>query len=118
MSTATTSFISKNLVELNHNFVHTAMVSHRGVPVSFAMDNSGKIFYSVLDLSSNQASQTAGQGQDQENDKHFWSSVDFNNPAISTLQFPKEIAQVGYGVVPNRLVGNYSDAVTAINDSA
>jgi hypothetical protein len=81
------------------------------------MDNTGKIIYSVLDLSNNQATQTAGKAEDQENDKHFWSNVDFNNSAISTLQFPKEIAQVGYGVVPHRLVGNYSDISTVINDS-
>ena len=74
------------------------------------MDGDGKIFYSVLDLSSNQASQTVERGQDQENDKYFWSSVDFNNPATSTLQFPKEIAQVGYGVVPNHSVGDYETA--------
>ena len=63
MSVATiSSSINKNLVELNYNFAHTAIVSHQGLPVSFAMDNSGKIFCSVLDLSSNQSSQTSKQG--------------------------------------------------------
>ena len=84
MSTATTSqFISSNLTQTKGaDFVHTAMVSHRGVPVSFAMADSGNIFYSVLNLSSNQAKQAAGQGQDQENDKHFWSAIDLIHPAI------------------------------------
>ena len=81
------------------------------------MDGEGKIFYSVLDLSSNQASQTAGQGQDQENDKHFWSAVDFTSEkSPPKLQFPKEIAQVGYGVVPNRLVGDYKTAKDTTNN--
>ena len=36
--------------------------------------------------------------------------------SVSTLQFPKEIAQVGYGVVPNRLVGDYKTAKDTTNN--
>ena len=108
----TSSFISKNLrqSQMTH-YVHTAMISHRGTPISFAMCDNGKILYSVLNLSSakqNSSNQQA-DGEDQENDKLYWSNVIHtdDNLGQSTLRFPKEMTQVGYGVVPNRLIGNY-----------
>ena len=107
----TSSFISKNLrqSQMTH-YMHTAMVSHRGTPISFAMRDNGKIVYSVLNLSSakQDSSNQQADGEDQENDKLYWSNVVHGDDiSETTLRFPKEIAQVGYGVVPNREVGNF-----------
>ncbi len=80
---------------LNQNFVkvyndkqykHTAMVNHRGTIVAFAMDQNRNIYYTVLDLST----------EDQNKgplDVKYWMT----NP--QQLFFPNEIEQVGYGVI-------------------
>ncbi|MFM2376674.1 MAG: hypothetical protein RLZZ165_1771, partial [Bacteroidota bacterium] len=100
LGTLSTSLISKNNTrEETHRYLHTAMVSHSGTPVSFAMRTDGRIFYSVLNLSSSQTA--AADTVDRNNDKNFWSKVDFTNPAVSSLNFPSEIVQVGYGIAPN-----------------
>ena len=96
----TTSFIEKNRVTTTKKtFRHTAMVSHRGVPISFGMTTAGRIFYSVLDLSSSQ-----GSSEPTGNDARAWSSLREGTPTASVLRFPRELSQVGYGVVPNRQI--------------
>ncbi|MEM6264850.1 MAG: LamG-like jellyroll fold domain-containing protein, partial [Bacteroidota bacterium] len=94
--------INKNTTKQEtHDYVYTTMVSHRGNPVSFAMRNDdGGIFYSVLNLSNT--------SQGSENDKLNWSKVSFNGQGASRVPFPAEIAQVGYGVVPNFQVAKYN----------
>jgi hypothetical protein len=68
------SLINKNITtEQTHKYLFTSVVSHRGTPVSFAMDRDGRIFYSVLDLSSTEQNADAGSGGDLNNDKNYWS---------------------------------------------
>ncbi len=96
------SIINKNLAqEKTHNYLYTSLVSHRGTPISFAMRGAGRIFYSVLDMSNTQ--QNAGKS---DNDKEYWSKVELQDDA-GRLDFPQEISQVGYRVVPNFRVDKY-----------
>ncbi len=97
----TAPFIEKNLKkETTDKYLYTAMVSHQGKPISFAMRNDGRIFYSVLNLSSIQSNT--------ENitalDKNYWSTLDRKKHCV---QFPREITQVGYAVAPNHKIDNY-----------
>ncbi len=101
------SLISKNIVrEETHRYLHTSMVSHRGVPVSLAMRDDGRIFYSVLDMSDTEGG-TFEEGADRSNDKNFWSKVGFGGDYVSMLMFPTEIVQVGYAVAPNFQIDKY-----------
>ena len=101
----TISFIANHLKEeASAVYRHTAMVSHLGKPVSFAMRDDGRIFYSVLDVSA--ATQDVSGAVDKDNDKHYWSKVNPNadSATASVLRFPAEISQVGYTIVPNRKI--------------
>ncbi|MGD1701420.1 hypothetical protein [Dapis sp. BLCC M229] len=96
--------INKNITkEQTHQYLFTSMVSHRGTPVSFAMRQDGRIFYSVLDMSNTEQNATVSD----EHDKNYWSKVNFEGVDASQLHFPSEIMQVGYGVVPNFPIGKY-----------
>ena len=98
----TNKFIANNLKqESTSNYKYTAMVSHMGKPVSFAMQDNGKIFYSVLDMSSQAASSDAKA--DKNNDKLYWSKV----TQASMLYFPQEIMQTGYALVANKRIDVY-----------
>ncbi|RMH20862.1 MAG: hypothetical protein D6698_03460 [Gammaproteobacteria bacterium] len=68
----------------NKHYHHVAMVNHRGTVVAFAMDDSRKIFYTVLDV----AHEDQSKG---DLDVNYWS----NDP--QPVAFPREIEQVGYG---------------------
>lgn len=105
------SLINNNITqEQTHNYLYTSMVSHRGVPVSFAMRDDGHIFYSVLDMSNTEQNANLSTGADQNNDKNHWSQVSFGeNESASYLRFPSEIMQVGYGIVPNFQISKYDD---------
>ncbi|NEN88021.1 MAG: LamG domain-containing protein [Okeania sp. SIO3H1] len=101
--------INKNITkEQTHQYLFTSMVSHRGTPVSFAMRQDGRIFYSVLDMSNTeQNANQSDDNNDQNNDKNYWSKVNFEDVGASRLHFPSEIMQVGYGVVPNFVIDKY-----------
>ncbi len=102
--------INKNITSQDtHKYIHTSMVSHRGIPVSFAMRNDGKIFYSVLDMSNRQQNAKATADEDKNNDKNYWSNVNFKEPGTSQVPFPNEIVQIGYGVVPNFKIDKYDE---------
>jgi hypothetical protein len=106
--TQSSSLINKNITsEQTHEYLFTSIVSHRGTPVSFAMDRDGRIFYSVLDLSSTEQKADQGSGDDLNNDKNYWSKVNFDGVTASQLAFPTEIMQVGYSVVPNYGIDKY-----------
>ncbi len=108
----TTAFIANNLrTEASAIYKYTAMVSHMGKLVSFAMRNDGKIFYSVLDTSSPAQNTPNDQTADKNNDKYYWSVVDpdANSVTASILRFPGEIGQVGYAIVPNRVIDRYDN---------
>lgn len=95
------SIINKSLTqEKTHKYLYTSMVSHRGTPISFAMRDDGHIFYSVLDMSNTEQNANI-KSKDGDNDKNYWSKVTFEKGSVSRLQFPEEIMQVSYGVVPN-----------------
>ncbi len=100
--------INKNITrQETHKYLYTNMVSHRGTPVSFAMREDGKIFYSVLDMSNTEQSPGDIGANDKNNDKNFWSKVTFEGAGASLLNFPGEIMQVGYGLVPNFQIDKY-----------
>lgn len=67
---------------------HTALISHGGVVIGFALDSEQQFWYTVLDL---------------ENDK-IESPIDVNYwlKEPLPLQFPKEITQVGYSIAGNQ----------------
>ncbi|WP_189868180.1 LamG domain-containing protein [Streptomyces noursei] len=74
-------------------FLHTAMVRHLGATVVFAMDDSRRIFYSVLDLDRRLFSADgADLGREVALDTEFWSE----DPV--ELRFPSEIARAGYAL--------------------
>ncbi|MCA1745056.1 MAG: LamG domain-containing protein [Bacteroidales bacterium] len=100
--------INKNSTrQETHKYIHTSMVSHLGMPVSFAMRYDGRIFYSVLDMSATEQNSSTPGGLDQNNDKNYWSQVTFEGAGASRLHFPSEIVQTGYGVVPNFQIDKY-----------
>ena len=100
--------INKNITrQETHKYVHTGMVSHQGIPVSFAMREDGRIFYSVLDMSNTEQKAGAPGEHDRNNDKNYWSQVAFEGAAASILPFPSEIMQVGYAVAPNFQINKY-----------
>ncbi len=104
MISESSPLINKNLTKQEtHEYLYTSMVSHRGTPVSFAMREDRKIFYSVLDISNTE--QNAQVSDD--NDKNYWSPVQFEGVGASYLHFPMEITQVGYAVVPNFPIDKY-----------
>ncbi|OZH52041.1 hypothetical protein AFK68_26935 [Hydrocoleum sp. CS-953] len=89
------------------------MVSHRGTPVSLAMREEGRIFYSVLDMSNTEQNALKG-----DQDKNYWSEVNFKDKKqLSQLHFPSEIMQVGYGVVPNFQISKYNSGNSKIIQS-
>ena len=110
--------INKNIIiQGTHKFLFTSMVSHRGTPVSFAMRDDSKIFYSTLDKSNkNQNPKPEDIDIDIDNDKNYWSKVKFKGTDISNVEderslgFPNEITQVGYGVVPNFQIDKYDSS--------
>lgn len=100
--------INKNITkEETHRYLFSSMISHRGTPISFAMREDGRIFYSVLDLSNSQQNENRVGDSDQNHDKNFWSRVNLEGEGASRLHFPLEIMQVGYGIAPNFLIDNY-----------
>ncbi len=106
-ATQTTSFIETNRVQnTTRNYLHTSLVSHRSVPISFAMTDDGQIFYSVLDLNSSQE----GGPREDDNDKLYWSQLNLTSENPSRLNFPQELSRVGYSVVPNRKIGTYDSS--------
>ena len=110
--------INKNITkEKTHKYFFTSMVSHRGTPVSFAMREDGRIFYSVLDLSNTQQNANQVGDIDRNNDKNYWSKVNVGGVGASWLHFPMEIMQVGYGVVPNFLIDKYDSSNKKIINS-
>ena len=69
-------------------YVHTAMVRHKGTTVAFAMDSSRGIYYSVLNL--DHRDEAKG-----DLDVNYWSE----NPAL--LPFALETTDVGYSIAGN-----------------
>ncbi len=70
----------------DRTYQHTVMISHKGTPIAFAMDEQRRLFYAVLDLNDS-------EGNKGEFDVAYWPE----NP--SELSFPCEIEQVGYSIV-------------------
>ncbi len=110
--------INKNIVKQEaHIYLFTSMVSHRGTPVSFAMRDDGQIYYSVLDTSNSRQKGNSSAG-DANNDKIYWSQIGLDGKDASKLQFPTEIVQVGYGIVPNvsieKFDGNNNKVIKSI----
>lgn len=64
-------------------YQYPTLVRHQGVVIAFAMDQERKIYYSVLNLNAQ---------NDNSLDVNFWSA----NP--KQLNFPNEIAEVGFGI--------------------
>ncbi|MFI0791172.1 LamG-like jellyroll fold domain-containing protein [Micromonospora rubida] len=77
---------NKNLVRVysDRNYVYTTMVRHQGTTVAFAMDDSRRIYYNVLNLD-------LGSRERGEIDSSYWN----DNPPL--LTFPNEITEVGFG---------------------
>ncbi|NKB53989.1 MAG: hypothetical protein GKR94_18370 [Gammaproteobacteria bacterium] len=115
----TLSFIANHLKEeASATYKYTAMVSHLGKPVSFAMRDDGRIFYSVLDVSGSAQNTPSNEAIDGDNDKYHWSRVNpnSNSATASMLHFPAEISQVGYAVAPNRKIDQYDSQNQRIID--
>ncbi|MBF2071559.1 MAG: hypothetical protein IGR79_18710, partial [Fischerella thermalis M48_A2018_028] len=72
----------------NKAYQYTTLVEHTGVLISLAMDSDRRIYYTVLDQ------------QDDPNpiDARNWSSTP------QELFFPNEITQVGFGILPNKVL--------------
>ncbi|VXD10616.1 hypothetical protein, Concanavalin A-like lectin/glucanases superfamily motives [Planktothrix serta PCC 8927] len=85
------SFIKTYAPEsLDKNYKHTAMLSHGGVVVAFALDSSQQFWYTVLDLENNDIQSPL--------DVNYW----FKEPV--PINFPKEITQVGYSIAGNQTI--------------
>lgn len=72
----------------NKAYQYTTLVEHTGVLISLAMDSDRRIYYTVLDQ------------QDEPN------PIDARNwlPTPQELIFPNEITQVGFGILPNKVL--------------
>ncbi len=70
----------------DRTYQHTVMITHKGTPIAFAMDEQRRLFYAILDLNDT-------EGNKGEFDVAYWPE----NP--SQLSFPCEIEQVGYSIV-------------------
>ncbi len=66
------------------NYRHPTMVNHRGTVVAFSMGDDRRIYYTVLDL---------------DNDNKGPLDVDHWLDSPRELPFPREVVEVGYGVV-------------------
>ncbi len=66
------------------NYKHVTLVRHKGVVIALALDETQRIFYSVLDLKNAEIKSPL--------DVNYW----LENPR--ELRFPNEIAEVGFGV--------------------
>jgi hypothetical protein len=77
--------ILNNFVKTNRDrtYKYTTMLRHKGTVIAFAMDDARHIWYSVLDLSGDKSKSPL--------DVNYWV-----NP--QALNFPYEIAEVGFGV--------------------
>ena len=75
----------------DRTYVHTTLVRHQGTTVSLALDDTRRVFYSVLDLDSAGTSPDGGAGDDRADlDVRHWSE----DPR--ELSFPPEIARSGF----------------------
>lgn len=72
---------------------HTAMLRHKGSLIAFAMDNQRRIYYAVLDQSPDNA--------DSPLDVSLWPG------GLTELDFPNEIAEVGFGIADQTLLPTY-----------
>ncbi|MEV0609450.1 LamG domain-containing protein [Polymorphospora rubra] len=68
----------------DRTYVYSTMVRHQGTTVAFAMDDSRRIYYNVLNLD-------LGSRERGEIDSSYWN----DNPPL--LTFPREITEVGFG---------------------
>jgi hypothetical protein len=80
------------------DYLYTTMVRHQGTVIALAMDRQQQISYTVLDLNA------AGDGDSPDNtsspnplDVTYWQA------SPRPLNFPNEIASVGYGVTDQTL---------------
>ncbi|MEQ9553056.1 MAG: LamG domain-containing protein [Coleofasciculus sp. G3-WIS-01] len=85
-----TANLSEKLLKTysDKSYQHTAMVTHKGTVIAFAMDHQQRIRYAVLNMSKIDPKKG-------EFDAAYWPE----NP--EELRFPNEITQVGYSVVDN-----------------
>ena len=72
----------------DRSYRHTTMVSHGGVLVAFAVDSDRQIYYTVLDQ----------QNEPEPLDARNWLATP------QKLVFPNEIAQVGFGIILNKVL--------------
>mgnify|MGYP006267434473 CR=1 FL=1 len=75
---------------LGKSYRHTALVSHSGTVIAFALDSEQQFWYTVLDLENGQIESPI--------DVNYW----FKEPV--PVPFPKEIAQVGYSIAGNQTI--------------
>lgn len=72
----------------DHNYRYPVLVRHQGTVIALAMDDQRHIYYSVLNLN----------GQGNSLDVNFWA----DQP--QELEFPREIADVGFGLADQLLL--------------
>ncbi|MGE5659486.1 MAG: LamG-like jellyroll fold domain-containing protein [Actinomycetota bacterium] len=70
-------------------YKYTTQINHKGTVIAFAMDESRRIYYSVLDLENTKIQEKSSL------DVNYW----LDNP--KEINFPNEIVQVGYAILPN-----------------
>jgi Concanavalin A-like lectin/glucanases superfamily/PLAT/LH2 domain len=73
-------------------YKYTTLVRHKGTPIALAMDDKRRIYYTVLNLNDSEKQKKTAL------DVNFWQ----DNP--KELKFPREIAQVGYGVADQAIL--------------
>ncbi|PSN79917.1 hypothetical protein C8B47_09190 [filamentous cyanobacterium CCP4] len=72
----------------DRNYKYPVLVRHQGAVIALAMDDQRHIYYSVLNLN----------GQDNSIDVNGWADQPLE------LEFPKEIAEVGFGIADQLLL--------------
>jgi hypothetical protein len=72
----------------DRNYRYPVLVRHQGTVIAMAMDDQRRIYYSVLNLN----------GQDDSLDVTAWADQPLE------LEFPKEIAEVGFGLADQLLL--------------
>ncbi|MER8100990.1 hypothetical protein [Kitasatospora sp. NPDC094016] len=78
----------------DRTYLHTTLVRHQGTTVALALDDTRRVFYSVLDLNSAvTASQRGTEGGAADLDVQHWSE----DP--KELAFPRELTRAGFALL-------------------
>lgn len=100
VTTSSSTILNTFVKEYAGTYKYTTTVRHKGTVIAFAMDSQQQIFYSILNLNAANDDSVDSSSDKSPIDKNYWV-----NPV--PLNFPHEIAEVGFGVADQTLLPVY-----------